>query len=537
MRLGLSHGRLQLICTLALVTGAFVAGAQIFYESRRDIGRDLEEVKTQEVSSQDRLLVDSLWGVIDSIRTRALAIYEIRESQGANKAAPAGSLLDWAEVEVQDGRAIAIRQSAINPAWSEGKVIKEGEPADAAYLRAAMRKFDLSQIAQNGVALARIKPDNLTGHEKLALAFSLPQPRKNVIMALVDPEEAFTVFRRWIPKSEVGNLRAYLIAGDGRVLVHSQSSYLGADFGGVSLFQNDLKPIFSGVKASGSSHSSAVDLLPVRAAFTRLGTLPMVAVVERVIPRNASPFTLNFILDCMIRLTILVVLGFVLVVANLEADSESEKKPERAKKRDANWTTLLSQPSHPVHAQPKTSFVKPVVEKMRDENEDEEITQPEIHYLPESSAVRVKIEQFEAEALKLKDPRKIAAKMTALVHDLVKKPVLFFTYHAGVKAAILQAYSGFTAENRPPGMSFPLTFDALIRLGESDFLNEYEPLARIIQNRLNTKQFVAWPILGSDGKLMGALLVLQSRAALEAPEVIDQLLKASGIIYEQARVV
>jgi hypothetical protein len=121
---------------------------------------------------------------------------------------------------------------------------------------------------------------------------------------------------------------------------------------------------------------------------------------------------------------------------------------------------------------------------------------------------------------------------------------LYFRFHRGIRAALLQAHAGFTAGDDPGAMSFPLFDDEIARalsearMGRVARLSRCEPLAKLVLARLGVAHFEAWTVTGYDGAagaagrspvLLGILVAVQAGAdASHLGEALERLAGAAG---------
>lgn len=244
--------------------GAFLVGQQAI----RFLDERSEQFKANEVRSQSKLLSETVWDGIDNVKVRALA-FESMHGKGIDMDPMIHSI---SEIEVDStGRPMSVRNTIINSGWT----------TDATKLRANL------QIAAKNVSLQRIRdsgasvvPMEQMGNQ-LGIAFSGKGSRP--LLVTVTPTEVFKSFSRWATRREAGNLRGFLIGADGRVLVHSEWTYSGADFSSTEIFRQALRPAFTGNRSGGIATFRAVDYRPVLASYVQLRGLPLAVVVERVV--------------------------------------------------------------------------------------------------------------------------------------------------------------------------------------------------------------------------------------------------------------
>ena len=279
------------------VVVALVGGAHLGITAWISASRPAANDRMRELTAQGRAMVEGFWASLDSLRWQTIGLDQIRTTEIASGKAPSlptGKILHWAEMEIQaakPGMAELIgpvRQSARNLTRPAGTAGGQGDAVlsdvffNETYVSMLPSQLSLRELRDNGVSLARIRPDPNRGKELLALAFSPPQARHKIVAALVDPTEAFAYLTRLSPKGDPTGLRAYLITGDGRVIAHSMAAYVGTSFTQVPVFRDAVRGLILGLRVSGAGEYGAIDRLPVTAAYERPGSLPLGVVVERV---------------------------------------------------------------------------------------------------------------------------------------------------------------------------------------------------------------------------------------------------------------
>ena len=169
---------LPLVAAVAL--GAWLARSAADNKKERD---ELTQMKG--LASEGRLLAEAVWENIDALRARALDFQQLRVANP--KQTPSGPILHWAELEMKDGQATLVRQAVQNPAWKG-----DGDY----YLRSAIEQLGVHEINEQGVTALRIREDSLRAREWLALGFKSTSPLPSIVLVLINPEEAFPVFKR-----------------------------------------------------------------------------------------------------------------------------------------------------------------------------------------------------------------------------------------------------------------------------------------------------------------------------------------------------
>lgn len=468
-------------------------------------------MEAEAVKAELQLLVGSAWEALETVRDRALSFYEIRKltPQSRPAALTHPALLVWAELKVHGDAIDGVVQSAANPLWAGGK------ERENYYLQAAIQQLKPSEVRRNRVALVRLKQDPARSREWMALAFSLPMPNENLILAVVDPVVAFANLKRWKGQQ----IRGFVMTDNAIVLAHSQESYAGADFQRLAISR----------EGDALSTYRAIDSLPVVSAFAKLGRMPIGVVAERV----TQPPEI-FSLDSLTGLGALLSLSLAFTGA---FGFLRRRKPE-----------VLSPALPPPFSPPLDLPVitaPPSIEKA-------------IQQLSHSSVARSTarselseehqylLVQFEREVVAVASVERLAHRITDLAARVAKSPVLFFVYSEKLQIAILHTYAGFQNGARPPGMSFPVTTDLLNRVMEgprersAEALESYPPLLRLLKTRLATDglvpPFEAWAVTSYlSPKFLGAMLVLESSTEARANHEPDlaRLVRATGLSFLQ----
>jgi hypothetical protein len=159
------------------------------------------------------------------------------------------------------------------------------------------------------------------------------------------------------------------------------------------------------------------------------------------------------------------------------------------------------------------------------------------------------VARFESLAARMKEPMLVAKAMAETATRLCESPTLFFTYHDGVKSAVMHSSAGFANGEAPVGLSFPID-NALMqnimeneRRGEITKLANYEPLAKLVLVRTGTAHFEAWPVTGCGRfgrlagrpRLLGVLVILRAGAEISnRHESLTRMMRTTGLIYENA---
>lgn len=518
--------------------------------------------RTEEVIAQDRLLVDALWSAIETIKTRALSLEQVRDAQLHGEfhqatSMPEGPILHWAELEVKDGKLAAVRQSARNPLFLPAA---GADVFESYYLQAALSRLNLHELQENGVTVLRIKQDSGRSQEWLALGFSGEGPNaasRPVVLALVDPAEVFPIFRRWTARSEGGNLRGYLVGSDGFVIVHSQHPYVASDFGPTQVFAQGVREMMRGRIRSGAGVYKAIDQVLVTAAYARPGTLPLGAVVERVNPKAEPKAALASIAFALARAPgeACVALACVFALA-LGLSVAAHRLLRRALFiRGAVNESLAASSS--MAASSSTEIHEQIQDEIQPEGPPQArtgLTQAErvetalIEDLLSDQAgsrasqlqrsERVLLAQFETEVRNVQDPKIVAQSLAETAAKLTGAPALFFSYHETLRACLLLAHAGLPQGTSTEALSFRLTDSMLGRIaryqkeGRTASVADDPNLALLLAKRLGGSRCEAWPVIGQGGKLLGVLAVLGSGPAQsQKTDSLDQIMKVSASLF------
>lgn len=539
-------------CSVPLVAAALALGLWLSGRLHEDSGVQAQHQRTEEVVAQDRLLVDALWSAIETVKTRALSLEQVRSAQaraGQNQvtAQPDGPILHWAELELKNGKLAGVRGSARNPMFQPGAGI---EAFENFYLHAALSRLNLHELQENGVTILRIKQDSGRSLEWLALAFAGGE--SSVVVALVDPAEVFPIFRRWTSRSEGGNLRGYLVGSDGFIIAHSQHPYVASDFSATQVFAQGVQEMIRGRIRNGAGVYKAIDQVPVTAAFARPGTLPLGAVVERVNPKEepqsllaALWFALTTRPEAILQALVGgVALALAAALAMSAYLSRSRKiAAEAIASPFVEEEIQIAQEEIESPAQTPFSPFTAITESDQVENEFVEAFFSEQAQAPLAQvqqSERVEVAKFETEVQLVRDPKLVAQSLAETAAKLTGAPALFFSYHDNLKACLLKAHAGLPPGVSTDALSFRLTDSMLGRIaryrkeGRTASLSDDPNLALLMAKRLGGAGFEAWPVSGQGGKLLGVLAVLASGSAAPVhSERLDQLMKTSGSIYER----
>ncbi|MGK5083061.1 hypothetical protein WDW37_07120 [Bdellovibrionota bacterium FG-1] len=489
---------LLVFATIPVVAAAGTAlwlGVRIADEPRQETAR----LGTEEVIAQDRLLVDAVWSAIETVKTQALALWQIRQLQarlGVPAAIPEGRVLHWAEIEVQADSLGAVKQTVANPSLRLGAVGSDAAQFEKDYLENTLKQVHLDEIRENGVGFVRVKQDPARRPEWLGMAFLASET--SLVLVLVDPVEAMPIFRRWTTRSEGGNLRGYLVAADGAVLAHSQRSYVSANFAATQVFQEGVRNLLSGRVVSGAGTYKGIDGMLVSVAYARPGSLPVAAVVERVLPAPL-PSLFNAPLQRISHAPIEILAAFGLLGVVWIATALGIWMLLRGVIRQEGVAPDLE--AEPRVGSPERRELPP---EFGEDLEDQFVR--DVIFATKTSG-----SELGGAVIPLIKARNLAYKAAAVAGA----PALFFGYLPASSSAVLQAQSGFEPGEQLDvrGMSFPVSSVMLERVaryrreGRTASLSDDPGLALLLAKRLASPCCDAWPVTDVEGALLGILVV------------------------------
>lgn len=256
---------------------------------------ETERVKTQEIRSESRSLSDEISSEIENIQLRALATYLLGKFEPgiANSALHAVAVLTPPSAASQ----------ALVKYYEVANVISDTPgplgPVETQDLANAVHSIVLKDIQTSGVSIVSLNSGNswsswktpvafkdASGNALVGLAFSAPNGK--ILMAVVDPVQAFAGVGKWAMGREGEMLRGYVVGQNGRVLIHSEKAYNGSDFSSNALYRQALQPALRGERVGGTGVFAAVDTLKARVSYSQLRSLPFVVVAERVVRGNST---------------------------------------------------------------------------------------------------------------------------------------------------------------------------------------------------------------------------------------------------------
>ncbi len=509
---------------------------------------ELENSNQQQLkilSSENHILLQSVLNSIEQIRLQALEL-ENKTMGHPQAPLPKGALLHWAVIKIKNNRLEQAVQTLKN-----GVLDSQFENH---YLMNVINKMSVTQIFENGVSILRIKQDLHSNSEWLSFGFKGVSSLGTVLVVLVDPSEAFSVFKQLNPQ-----MRAYLMGSDGYVLAHSQPTYAHADFAGTEVFNLGFHKLLQGVKKEDSARLKSIDQNEVFASFIRVGTLPLGVVLEQVVEGGGKSYLkwarkskkIIFTFFGLFCLGMLLVIKLVKKNLNLKFKKTWPQEVSQAASSEIPTVRILD------HT-PVTQALEDWVEsdsavsfspelKRAQSLEEQSKMRLQDNYKKEMSEENQLLDQFEKIASTLRDPQLIAQQMTQVATKLAQSPSLFFTYRSEVQAAILQSDAGFPSGEAPATMSFPLHSDTLqwilegSKRGDFVSLSQYSPLGNILMARTGVAHYEAWPVTGygplgrqaSYPRLLGILVILQAGVDTALHEAsLKRMLRSTGLIYE-----
>lgn len=530
-----SHGRLGYLKILGIfllaVAGAAVLGASLSPVLGLSASSEMEQTTRQEEARRQNLsLAENFRHALETIRVRALSLRELR-------ATPSGPILHWAELEVRGDVIYSVKQAARNPKWKLPTTASglEAVTFEESFLKDALSFLNLQEIRREGAGVLEVREDR--GRNPRFLGFAFLAAPESVVLALVDPMEAFPIFAASSSPSGGPFFRAYLMGPGGNVLAHSYSSVSNADFSSLPVYVSALRSALGSSapdQTSGVSVLQAIDKLSAITAWSRIGRMPLGLVVERVefAPETGTWTILAAALPVFGVLVILA--AFVLGYGRLVASRKGGHV-------DIPLQTPVMNPALEIRAIPMGEDVNNYVEKYVEESGIRQELLASQRLLNKEREENVLIDRFEMEAARIADPRIISERMVSVAARICKSPVLWFNHQESTKLGILAADAGFQPGDVPGSMTFPITAEVTSRMQEAESngqqlsLTEYPPLSRAIMNRMGVAHFEAWPV-SSRGRLLGVLVILQ--AGIDSDKHRDSLgrmMRTAGLIHENAK--
>jgi len=397
----------------------------------------------------------------------------------------------------------------------------------------------------------RVKPDTASTREWLCVYFVRGM---TVDLAVIEPQSAFQVFR-----SLGAEWRAYLVHGaDGTVFAHSQPGLVGSilDRSGKSV------PDLSASVALGSTGWSVGLSQPVSAESLETTSDRVIELMGRLLESIALP------LGALLALVGFgAALGRVIRTRLERRDATASEVAQNTASASTNGTENGADAQVVSAEDPRILKLEPVAQVVALDNPfgrtnaassdfmpmDFSISGPNPSASPSSSPSflhleeQALIDEFEDDAFRHRDMRKVAQKLSETTQKVAKAPVLFFAYQEALASGVLQASAGFSDVDRPTHLSFPIGPDVVPQWGSRAMrenrvdVRDYEPLQSLIMSKMGVAVFDAFAVTGfghlgrqaGRPKLLGVLVILQSSVdSEERKQVMKRLVRSTGLIYE-----
>ena len=514
------------IVTLTAAVATFLGAAVVMNYSDKQT-QSSDAVHVEETQQQSALVSESISDALERVRSSAL------ELQSSSHLMPSGVVLHFAELEIRGGLILSVKRSLSNPAWKQPTTSTglQSTGFEASYLKQALTSLRLKSLRENGVEMIEVKDDQARNPKFIGLAYLNSAVPGSVALVLVDPMQAFPVFKNMAGTGSV--YRTYLMGSAGNILAHSQTAYLNADFTDLAIFKESI----GSEAVRGVGHVTAIDRLPTIASWSKLGTLPLEVVVERV---NLIPGT--GILGRLKRVAWIALSGIFLLTFMMISAAKLilRGSPEKSQPIQSSVREVQASAGIEVKVVPLGHDI------------DKMIVQAQLHReLAANQRIHKKgIEQntlfdrYETDARASRDSKQMSQRLTEVTSKVCKSPTLYFTYQEASHLGILSADHGFENGDAPESMTFPITAEVISRLQQAESRNEilslteYPPLARAIMNRMGIAHFEAWPVTGKQAGancLQGVLVILQPGVDSDLHrESIARMMRATGHTYENA---
>ena len=504
--------------------GAIALGASVAMNYSDKEAQATDVVHVGETQQQNTAVTESFAKSLEQLQSSALALRDNPAS------IPNGSVLHFADLEVRGGLILAVKRQVANPTWKQPTTVTglQAVAFESSYLKEAVQSLSLKNIRENGVGMIEVSEEHERSPKFLAFAFYTQAVPGSLALVLVDPMQAFGVFKTM---SGSGSFyRSYLLGLSGSVLAHSQSAYVSAHFGELPIYEK------SNESSHGVVHAQAIDHLPTIAAWSKLENLPLTVVVERVelVPDLGWLGKLKQVaMTALIGLTALVVL--LVTAAKVIVRSTTSRKnyviPQVSMETSAGIEVKAVPLGHDIDKMVQQAQV------LRELSASERIHKKNLEE-------KLLLEKFESEAAKSRDLKAFAERLASTTSRFCKSPTLYFSHQESTRLGILVSDSGFENGDAPAAMTFPISSEVNTRLQQADAreemlsLTEYPPLARAIMNRTGVAHFEAWPVCSRrSGKvcLLGVLVILQPGVDSDLHrDSIARMMRATGLTYENA---
>ncbi len=335
-----------------------------------------------------------------------------------------------------------------------------------------------------------------------------------------------------------GLIRAYLMHNTGKVLGHSQASYIGAKINN----PKELKATSETESITTLTLKSSIDQMPVMASIFRWNQWPLTMVVESLDPtkyNNAGVLTRAKNHSGITGL-LLIVFGLLTVILFFSFQ----------KKFRLNTFKPSQSPDSPSGTEATGIPVSIVNNQMIIGAVQKDLTLPKITQskfnIPrqDDEAIRL-VSQFELASQRFRDSRIIASSLTQTISQLCESPVLFFRFNSKINLAFLETDAGLKSKDSIDEFSFPLHKGAIQRIfdctkrGKLASLAQYEPLSKPIMEQLGIACFEAWAIprmnLKQEIELLGIVVILHSGVLSSTRRDLLVRMMRSMAIYHPAQ--
>lgn len=392
------------------------------------------------------------------------------------------------------------------------------QSAFESYLNLILPKLNFNVMKEKGFQILRIKIDPLTLSEWLVYGF-FSKDKQKVHLFILDPLKTFSFLKKWGQQASALGMRVFIVGGDGVVIAHSQSHYIGSEF---------HLPHLTQVGANEKEEFRSIDQNHVMAVYGKFEDTPLITGVEQITEAGLRWAWFN-----KTGALLLFVATFLCLIFYALRKIRLIKKPKQIEvdfnvpENDLESIRILEE----------NSGVSRAVEKLQASQYAVQSIQTENHW----------VHEFEKNAAQKKDLKSISKNLVDIASKLAQSPCLFFGYREEVSAAILQFDAGFHSGNAPAAMSFVVQSEALKAIGEAQqkggvfSLSQYPPLAAILLAKTGVAHFEAWPITGfgplgrASGKvrLIGVLVILQAGTqSVLHNDSLQRMIRSTGLIYE-----
>lgn len=482
--------------------------------------KNSEDLQLDNLTFQTRFLSQNINDQIYELKKRSLGVSS-GETLHRND-----TILSWARLKIEGNQVLEIRDQQARPGWGPNWVT-----LGSLYSESIASKMNVSDARKNGINVLRVRKSQEKRTEWLAIGFfhsSGFQKSKNdeIHVALVDPSKVFSIFKSFSKAKNNKNERAYLLAHDGSVIIHSQPSYAGADFSQSEVYFKGARTLFKDQKIEGHGQFIAIDELPVLASFTKSKNFPFGVIVERPVPKNQASwntpslevwqdsfsqllkiFFVLFLFGALCRWALKVRVKKVINQRHTGLDTKSIQSTLQQKKKLQEQ--LTEAPQNPTQASIRSTG----------RSTGRSTPSAPIATLPSDA-----LNQFMAHASLTQDPKIIGKLATQTATKICEQPSLFFRFKDEGLVASLEADFGFPEDLAPRyPLSLRLEGQAVaqirkcIDMGRTATLANYEPLNRILFQELRVDQFEAWVL--SDGRnILGILVVIPPQSLLQTSQ-------------------